>query len=209
MRKIRQLFDRLLARLDTILSERKPTEQMLFMVVAIGLPIFIAFDFLAPAAQSYQQNSQNELTRVERQLQHYRVGGSEDDAAAISAELAGLNDRIEHERLLEGYIQARLLELRHLHFTPREWAAHLEWISQEAQRNRVNLTRYENAIAKSQGGLVPVMAVKLKGEGRFDQVMGYLHLLEATTKLSVVDALVLTGGDRLEFEASLALWGIQ
>ncbi len=209
MRRLRLKFDHLMAKLDEALSARKRSEQLLFMLVAAALPLYVTFEFLAPAASAYQSQSQSELERITRQLSQYRLDGAQDDLGHLEAEIGQLRAAHEQERLLEQYIQAKILGLKHLHFTPQQWAAHLDWLSQQAQRLQVDLDRFENRIVPAEQGFWPAMAVELKGEGGFDRVMRYLYQLESGEKLSEIERLELAGGHRLRFEVRLALWGVQ
>jgi hypothetical protein len=208
MRAIRWQIDRVISRLDELAGHRKASERLLFMIVAAVLPLFMAFEFLVPAAQAYQHQSRQELSRMQQQLQNYSETGASEDAAHLQAQIDTLKAQTREQQALESYIRTQLMGLNHLYFTRQEWSAHLDWLATRAKADRVGLSRLENRVAQSEAGFVPVMAVEMKGRGAFESVMRYLHHLESGEKLSVIDYLALEGAQQLDFEASLALWGV-
>ncbi|MDR2033617.1 MAG: hypothetical protein LBP89_03175 [Helicobacteraceae bacterium] len=204
-------FDSLVTRLDDWLKSRKSNELYLIALAIPALLLLGDWKFVIPKVEKVSVEKRAIYERNYKEIEDFRQSGGLQEVERLRVETQLLQDNIERVVATEAYIQSRLTELDHLFFTRLEWAQHLDFVTQKATDYQVSILVQENVVEAEKPGFNPVMSVDLNGRGGFTSVLRYLFLVEASEKITPIEALSLEIDEenRVAFKAKSVLWGLR
>lgn len=202
----------ILKNIDHALSKisKKDLNYLLILIVAgIG---FLSYYFLFDIAHSYQNAITSHSNNIGSKLQldkSFLSRNSESSLKKVEGEIAVLEKKVEKVEAASEYLTYKLSTIDYLIYDQETWGAFINKISQNAQKNHIQLINFTNKLADSNSTFGHLLDLSIVTNSSFKNSLKFMNYLESSNLVVDIHHFVFfVKKEKIITDMNLSIWGI-
>jgi len=205
--------------LDKVFESKSSNEKnMIFAMIFIAIGYLAYALFLPYAEERYDQSVRKKETLQRSIITHKEYlkgitfnGDREFYIKKYSAEIEGLEKKINTTNEKIGFIETSLEDLSALLFNKESWSKFLNSITHKAKVEKINIKYIENNYVNNNGSFGHVLQISVGCDGQYKNIVKFMNQLEKSVLVTDIygSHLYLESNDtRVAADINISVWGI-
>lgn len=183
----------------------------LFVLIFAGIG-FLSYYFLFDIAYAYQNTITAHSNNLGSKLQldkSFLARNSDVTLKKVEDEIVTLESKVEEIEAASDYLAYKLSKIDYLVYDQEIWGAFINQISQNAQKNHIQLINFTNELADSNSTFGHLLDLSIISSSSFKNALKFMNYLESNNLVVDIHHLsFFVEKDQIMTDMNLSIWGI-
>lgn len=183
----------------------------LLLLVGVGIA-FLSYYFLFDLAYAYKDSVTSHSNNVGSKLQldkAFLARNSSVTLKQLEEDIAKLEGEVEKVEMASDYLAYKLSQIDYLFYDQEIWGTFINQISQNAQKNHIQIMNFTNALADNNSTFGHLLDLSILTRSDFKNALKFMDYLESNNLVVDIHHLAFFIDEgKITTDMNLSIWGI-